>query len=222
MKDFDLAAAKRGARVCTRKGWPVRILCFDCRMKRKGGISCPIVAEVFFKDADFKNGNYAVAEYDLNGKYRGEDNLPHYNLMMADDDYLEKLERGEYDHIEDNLEMVGKPDHIGESAEKVEDPRSLGDKWLNDTKKAISSLFEDLERSLDIERQKYELSKLKHEADMLELERIPENYDYWRRMYAGMAMQAIIQEDPQELAYNHAIYAVTAADSLIEELKKTK
>lgn len=24
--------------------------------------------------------------------------------MMADDDYLEKLERGEYDHIEDNLE----------------------------------------------------------------------------------------------------------------------
>lgn len=40
--------------------------------------------------------------------------------MMEDDDYLEKLERGEYDHIEDNLEKVGKPDHIGEATEMVD------------------------------------------------------------------------------------------------------
>lgn len=33
-----------------------------------------------------------------------------YDLMMADDDYLEKLERGEYDRT----------DHIGEPSEKVD------------------------------------------------------------------------------------------------------
>lgn len=231
MEEFNKRAAMRGARVCTREGWPVRILCFDCRMKRKGGISCPIVAEVFFKDADFKNGNWAVAEYDLNGKYRGEDNLPHYNLMMADDDYLEKLDRGEYDHIEDNLEMVGKPDHIGESAEKVHDPRSLGNEWLNDMIKARSSIFKDLERSLDIERRKYELSKLKHEADMLKLERITENWDYWRCMYAGMAMQGTLARFrlyPDCTCTDNSVYDMAAAesvkyaDSLIEELKKKK
>lgn len=216
MEEFNKRAAMRGATVCTRDGHPARILAFDL----EDGPFCIVAA---YKDGEKE----IVEEYDQYGFQCVNDDGLHPvswndDLMMSDDDYLEKLERGEYDHIEDNLEMVGKPDHIGESAEKVEDPRSLGDKWLNDTKKAISSLFEDLERSLDIERQKYELSKLKHEADMLELERIPENYDYWRRMYAGMAMQAIIQEDPQELAYNHAIYAVTAADSLIEELKKTK
>lgn len=214
MEEFNKRAAMRGARVCTREGWPVRILCFDCRMKRKGGISCPIVAEVFFKDADFKNGNWAVAEYDLNGKYRGEDNLPHYNLMMADDDYLEKLDRGEYDHIEDNLEMVGKPDHIGESMIK-----------------ARSSIFKDLERSLDIERRKYELSKLKHEADMLKLERITENWDYWRCMYAGMAMQGTLARFrlyPDCTCTDNSVYDMAAAesvkyaDSLIEELKKKK
>lgn len=168
MKDFDLAAAKRGAKVCTRDGWPVRILCFDCRMKLKVGISCPIVAEVFFKDVDFKNGNWAVAEYDLNGKYRGKDSLPHYNLMMADDDYLEKLERVEYDHIEDNLEMEGKPDHIGEATEKVD-------------------------------------------------------WDYWRRMYAGMAMQGFCRENGTMKSANMvASVSVEYADSLIAELKKTK
>lgn len=168
MKNFDPPAAKRGATVCTRDGWPVRILCFDCRMKLKVGISCPIVAEVFFKDVDFKNGNWAVAEYDLNGKYRGKDSLPHYNLMMADDDYLEKLERGEYDHIEDNLEMAGKSDHIGESTEMVD-------------------------------------------------------WDYWRRMYAGMAMQGFCRENGTIKSANMvASVSIEYADALIEELKKTE
>jgi len=201
MKDFDLAAAKRGARVCTRDGKPARILCFDSNMA-SDEYATPIVAEVAI------NGRMNIICYTAKGCLDVEGQSK-YDLMMADDDYLEKLERGE-------------PDHIGEPTEKVEDPISLGNKWLNDTKKAISSLFEDFERSLDIERRKYELSKLKHEADMLELERIPENWDYWRRMYAGMAMQAVIQEFPQESSCHHAKYAVTDADALIEELKKTQ
>lgn len=159
MKDFDKAAAKRGAKVCTRDGKPARILCFDSNMA-SDEYATPIVAEVVI------NGRMNIICYTAKGCLDVEGQSK-YDLMMADDDYLEKLDRGEYDHIEDNLEMVGKPDHIGEPTEKVD-------------------------------------------------------WDYWRRMYAGMAMQAIIQEDPQELAYNHAIYAVTAADSLIEELKKKK
>lgn len=122
MKDFDKAAAKRGATVCTRDGSPVRILAFDCRKRRKGNVACPIVAEVFFKDDwEFKDGNWAISDYEESGRWHGIGTESEYDLMMADDDYLEKLERGgEYDHIEDNLEMVGKPDHIGEVTGKVD------------------------------------------------------------------------------------------------------
>ena len=45
MKDFDLAAAKLGAKVCTRDGIPARILCFDSNMA-SDEYATPIVAEV--------------------------------------------------------------------------------------------------------------------------------------------------------------------------------
>lgn len=45
---------------------------------------------------------------------------------------------------------------------------------------------------------------------------------YWRKMYAGMAMAAVIQAFPQESSYHHAEYAVADADALIDELKKEK
>lgn len=97
MKDFDLAAAKRGATVCTRDGSPVRILAFDCRKRRKGNVACPIVAEVFFKDDwEFKDGNWAISDYEESGRWHGIGTESEYDLMMADDDYIEKLERGEY------------------------------------------------------------------------------------------------------------------------------
>lgn len=161
MKDFDQAAAKRGATVCTRDGHPARILAFDL----EDGPFCIVAA---YKDGEKE----IVEEYDQYGFQCVNDDGLHPvswndDLMMSDDDYIEKLERGEYDHIEDNLEMVGKPDHIGEPTEKVD-------------------------------------------------------WDYWRRMYAGMAMQAVIQEFPQESSCHHAKYAVTDADALIEELKKTQ
>lgn len=83
MKNFDLEAAKRGAAVCTRSGRKVRILCYD----KKG--ESPIVAAV-----DFENHENQY-EYDENGTspYLIQQWL---TLMMRDDDYLEKLERGEY------------------------------------------------------------------------------------------------------------------------------
>lgn len=210
MKDFDLAAAKRGARVCTRDGKPARILCFDSNMA-SDEYATPIVAEVAI------NGRMNIICYTAKGCLDVEGQSK-YDLMMADDDYLEKLERGE-------------PDHIGEPTEKVDDPISLGNEWLNDMIKARSSIFKDLERSLDIERRKYELSKLKHEADMLKLERITENWDYWRCMYAGMAVQGTLARFrlyPDCTCTDNSVYDMAAAesvkyaDSLIEELKKTK
>lgn len=72
------------------------------------------------------------------------------------------------DHIEDNLEMEGKPDHIGEATEMVD-------------------------------------------------------WGYWRRMYAGMAMQGFCRENvtmnPASMVAN---VSVEYADALIAELKKPK
>lgn len=159
MKYFDLAAAKRGATVCTRDGLPARILCFD--MKCDG---YPIVAVI---DRRAQDGEEFVETYTP----EGEVNFGYTdcnNLMMADDDYLEKLERGEYD----------KPVRKNNGACVTE----------------------------------VECTVLKTES--------PYDDDYWRRMYAGMAMQAFITSDPQELTLSHAESAVVAADALIEKLKK--
>lgn len=84
MKPFDKAAAMRGARVCTRDGAPVRILCFD-----KEGDVYPIASLYKYE------GMERFISHTLDGRY-------HYlyedgnDLMMAEDDYLEKLDRGEY------------------------------------------------------------------------------------------------------------------------------
>lgn len=147
-KDFDLDAAKRGATVCTRGGNPVRILCFDAKRSNTDEYR-PIVVEELTP-----LGHYSIITLFDNGRM-WKIGKSDYDLMMADDDYLEKLERGEY----------GKTDHIGDPTEKV-------------------------------------------------------GWDYWRRMYAGMAMQAFITSDPQELTLSHAESAVVAADALIEKLKK--
>lgn len=83
MKAFDLDAAKRGAAVMTAHGHRAKILCFD----KKG--ESPIVATVDFEDHEMV--------YD----YAEDGTMPHpaplrFTLVMRDDDYLEKLERGEY------------------------------------------------------------------------------------------------------------------------------
>lgn len=156
-KNFDLDAAKRGATVCTRDGLPARILCFDSNIA-SDEYATPIVAEVAM------DGRMNIMCYTAKGGLDVEGQSK-YDLMMSDDDYLEKLERGDYALFEDNLEKVGKTDHIGKPTEKV-------------------------------------------------------GWDYWRRMYAGMAMQAFITSDPQELTLSHAESAVVAADALIEKLKK--
>lgn len=94
--------------------------------------------------------------------------------MMADDDYLEKLERGECDHIEDNIEMVGRITPYRDVTNQVE----------------LITPFDD---------------------------------DYWRKLYAGMAMQGFCRENgtmnPASMVAN---VSVECADALIAELKKEK
>lgn len=94
--------------------------------------------------------------------------------MMADDDYLEKLERGEYDHIGEATEKVG---HI--------------------------LPYRDVTPSVELIT--------------------PFDESYWRRMYAGMAMQGLCAAHGTTKSAEHiARGAVECADALIEELKKEK
>lgn len=105
MKNFDLAAAKAGAPVCTRDGRSARIICTDCR-----GVDS-VLALVDYGASESLKG------YKPTGNYGGPDYL---DLMMRDDDYLEKLARGEYGkHIEDKLEKVEREHLRRELSEKI-------------------------------------------------------------------------------------------------------
>lgn len=161
MKNFDLEAAKRGAAVCTRRGFPVRIICWDMKCKSYGDMDRIVYLMNY-------NGNEHLSSCWLNGSYMARDATDDGDLMMRDDDYREKLERGEYDHIADARKMVGPA----------------------------------IKQNLTTDR------------------------EYWRRVYAGQAMQGIFagrnwrsgEMIPDCIGF--ARNAVELADALIEELEK--
>nr|DAW28903.1 MAG TPA: hypothetical protein [Caudoviricetes sp.] len=163
MKNFDLEAAKRGAAVCTRGGFPVRIICWDMKCKSYGDMD----RIVYLTDY---TGDEHLSSCWLNGSYLTRGAMDKSDLMMRDDDYLEKLERGEYDHIADARKMVGPT----------------------------------IKQNLTTDR------------------------EYWRRVYAGQAMQGIFagrnwrsgEMIPDCIGF--ARNAVELADALIEELDKTE
>lgn len=181
MKTFDLEAAKRGAAVCTQYGEPVRIVGIDT----SDPIAISADVEITARKSYYADGTSC------------ED---HFDLMMRDDDYLERLERGEYDHIADASKMV-------EPNEFEKHPRLAGyirtmaatgqipSGWSG----FIAALNESLSRSSDRE--------------------------YWRRVYAGQAMRQVVAKFGFDSIYsisNVAHDAVGIADALIEELEKTK
>lgn len=84
MKNFDLAAAKAGAPVCTREGKGARIICTD-----RHGCSGRIIALLDH------GGREGIEFYYEDGRFGGYGNNER-DLMMRDDDYAEKLARGEY------------------------------------------------------------------------------------------------------------------------------
>lgn len=85
MRYFDLGAAKAGAPVCTRSGLEARIICYD----RRGDSACRMVVLV---NAGYEERvqYYSQAGKIIHNKTCADD------LKMRDDDYAEKLARGEY------------------------------------------------------------------------------------------------------------------------------
>ena len=97
MKNFDLEAAKRGAAVCTRGGLPVEFSHIT------NSAYLPVRVLVY---GDPKKLYSEIGAYLENGQMY-PDIASEDDLMMRDDDYLEKLERGEYDHIAGARKMIG-------------------------------------------------------------------------------------------------------------------
>ena len=161
MKKFDLEAAKRGAAVCARSVMDVRIIYFD-----RIDSLYPIVGLCRNND-----GSEFVESYTTDGR-RFCSTTDDRDLMMRDDDYLEKLERGEYgDRIEDKREMVAPA----------------------------------IKQNLNTDR------------------------EYWRRVYAGQAMQGEISgclaagngfDGDKAIPGIIAKSSVMIADALIAELEK--
>lgn len=163
MKAFDLAAAKAGAPVCTKCGENARIICTD----RVHNIYTLVVLVDKGEYEDMKTYS-AAGIYDIKSCNYDDD------LMMRDDDYAEKLARGEY-------------------APSVRENRTVE----NPTCK----------------------------------ESLPVDWEYWRRVYAGQAMQGQISgylasgsgfNGDKRIPGIVAKSSVMIADALIAELKKTE
>lgn len=106
--------------------------------------------------------------YEKDGSWISSAKESDKDLLMRDDDYVEKLERGEYDHIADARKMVGPA----------------------------------IKQNLTTDR------------------------EYWRRVYAGQAMQGIFagrnwrSGEMISDCIGYARNAVELADALIVELEK--
>ena len=98
MREFDLEAAKAGAAVCTRSGRSVRIISFNSEHS-----FCGVPQPISAKLEGGIEGN--ILYFSANGRYCLDDFC--FDLMMRDDDYAEKLARGEYgNHIDEATEKV--------------------------------------------------------------------------------------------------------------------
>lgn len=96
MREFDLSAAKAGAPVCTRDGMEARIICFD-----RVDLEYPIIALYKTELGIERMRSFSPNGLQFDGVISDED------LMMRDDDYAEKLARGEYGkHIDEATEKV--------------------------------------------------------------------------------------------------------------------
>ncbi len=96
MEPFDLSAAKAGAPVCTRDGMEARIICFD-----RVDLEYPIIALYKTELGIEHMRSFSPNGLQFDGVISDED------LMMRDDDYAEKLARGECgNHIDEATEKV--------------------------------------------------------------------------------------------------------------------
>lgn len=154
MREFDLEAAKAGAAVCTKDGRNARIIAFDC----KGCGRKPILALIDMGDWE------QSASWTERGEII-EDFKDASDLMMRDDDYAEKLARGEYGPTVKEKLTVDNP---------------------------------TCKESLPVDR------------------------EYWRRVYAGMAMAARIVATKSWCMNETVVGAVDMANALLAELETKK
>lgn len=105
MREFNLNAAKRGAAVCLRDGSEARILCFEI-IYADHGINQKILDTRVIAEYRDVFGNMCIESFYVNESYPNTIKSRH-DLMMRDDDYLERLERGEYgNHINTGIERI--------------------------------------------------------------------------------------------------------------------
>lgn len=170
MKRFDESAARKGARVCTRGGGNTIILRFDLNRDDNKNILA-----VFCMRGRFDEQKTRIGVFPSNGQFC--DDMEGLNdLMMADDNYLKKLERGEYGNATIEAPVWQEPHRImtPEDTAKV----------------TFLSPFDE---------------------------------SYWRKQYAGMAMQGLCAANgTMKPASMVADVAVEYADALVEKLKKEK
>ena len=187
MKKFDLEAAKKGARVCTMDGQPVRILCYDLKHRLY-----PIVAAI--TDSD---GTEWIRRYTIKGEFTGGEDGKH-DLMMADDDYLEKLERGEYHSIKEYTPYL-----YDASNDVWQQPHII------------------MGPEAPVWQEPHRIMTPKDTAKVTFLS--PFDESYWRKQYAGMAMQGLCAANgTMKPASMVADVAVEYADALVEKLEKEK
>jgi hypothetical protein len=154
MREFDLAAAKAGAPVCTRSGKTARVICYDHKGLAEGRVMA-LLNEGQYESVEFYTDNGELIPYETTQK----------DLMMRDDDYEYKLARGEYGPtVKENLTV--------------------------DTPTCKNSL--------------------------------PVDREYWRRIYAGMAMAARIVATKSWCMNETVVGAVNMADALLAELETKK
>lgn len=154
MKNFDLAAAKAGAPVCTRSGKTARVICYD----RRGSVEGRVMALL-------NEGQYESVEFYTDNGELISDEITQKDLMMRDDDYEYKLARGEYGPTVKEKLTVDNP---------------------------------TCKESLPVDR------------------------EYWRRVYAGMAMAARIVATKSWCMNETVVGAVDMANALLAELETKK
>lgn len=172
MKEFDLAAAKKGARVCTMDGAHSVFIDFSNETTAyQGAMAYPLLGYIL----DNGSGTFKTAYFTEEGVCKSSFSTGNFNLVMADDDYLEKLERGEYGNA-------------------------------------------------TIEAPVWQEARIMTPEDTAKVTFLsPFDESYWRKQYAGLAMQGLCAANgTMKPASMVADVAVEYADALIEELKKEK
>lgn len=180
-KTFDLEAARQGARVCTKDGVHRVFIDFSNRTaSRDGTTSYPLFGYIL----DNGSGSFMTTYFTEDGKCRVKDKSNRFDLVMADDDYIERIKRGEY-----STPVWQNPHRIATSENIAAQPFAS-----------------------------------------------PADEAYWRKMFAGMAMQGLMADNGykklffeytdrdcrEDMYINATMLSVGMADALIEELKKEK